>query len=105
AFLSECTALGLRACALNLGVGHPAPLVDGKPDWSPYLGLEAIINAGGHFLTLHEYWWRTGPQDGWGWHAGRFLSCPMNVPILIGECGIDLGVDAARWANEGGSRG
>ena len=25
----------------------------------------------------------------WGWWAGRFTQCPWQVPIIIGECGLD----------------
>lgn len=90
AFLAECTQRGLRAGALNLSVGWPANTgPDTPPDWRPYAPVEAVIRPGGHFLFLHSYWSKSGPQDMWGWWAGRYMKCPWNVPILIGECGID----------------
>jgi hypothetical protein len=42
-----------------------------------------------HPLGLHEYWPRTGPDDGWGWYAGRFTHVPNDCPIVISECGIN----------------
>lgn len=102
AWLDECTALGLRACALNLSVGWPANNGAGTPpDWKPYAPIEAAIQRGNHFLVLHEYWYRSGPRDGWGWFAGRLQHCPWDVPIIIGECGIDMYVDMKRWENDG----
>lgn len=102
AFLDECTRLHLRACALNLSVGWPANNgPDTPPDWSPYAPIEAAIKRGKHYLVLHEYWYRTGPRDGWGWFAGRLQHCPWDVPIIIGECGVDMYVDMQRWQNDG----
>jgi len=102
AFLDECTRLNLRACALNLSVGWPANNgPDTPPDWSPYAPIEAAIQRGKHYLVLHEYWYRTGPRDGWGWFAGRLQHCPWDVPIIIGECGVDMYVDMQRWQNDG----
>lgn len=102
AMLDECTQLGLRACALNLSVGWPANTGEGTPpDWKPYAPIEAAIKRGNHYLVLHEYWYRSGPADGWGWFAGRLQHCPWDVPIIIGECGIDMYVDMPRWENDG----
>lgn len=102
AFLDECTRLNMRACALNLSVGWPANNgPDTPPDWSPYAPIEAAIKRGKHYLVLHEYWYRTGPRDGWGWFAGRLQHCPWDVPIIIGECGVDMYVDMQRWQNDG----
>jgi murein DD-endopeptidase MepM/ murein hydrolase activator NlpD len=102
AWLDECTRLGLRACALNLSVGWPANNAPGEaPDWKPYAPIEAAIKRGNHYLCLHEYWYKSGPQDNWGWWAGRVQHCPWDVPIVIGECGIDLYVDMPRWEKDG----
>lgn len=101
AFLNALTDYHLRGTALELGVGWPADLnAKGKPDWSPYNDVLFAILKGNHFLGLHEYWYWTGPQDGWTWYAGRHLQCPFQVPIIITECGVDLGVDTERWKNE-----
>lgn len=106
AFLDECARLGLRACALNLSVGWPANTgPDTPPDWSAYAPVEAAIRRGNHFLCVHEYWYRSGPQDGAGWWAWRINRCRWDVPILIGECGVDNYVDHQRWKQEGGARG
>jgi murein DD-endopeptidase MepM/ murein hydrolase activator NlpD len=102
AMLDECTRLGLRACALNLSVGWPANTgPDTPPDWKPYAPIEASIKRGDHILTLHSYWYRSGPKDGAGWWAWRHRACPWDVPIIIGECGVDMYVDMKRWENDG----
>jgi hypothetical protein len=93
AFLDGCQAHGLRGGALQLSVGWPANNGENTPpDWAPYAGVEAAIRRGKHALVLHEYWATGGPGDGWGWYAGRFVRCPWDVPIVIGECGLDMGV-------------
>lgn len=102
AFLDECTRLGLRGCALNLSVGWPGNHgPDTPPDWTPYAPVQDAIKRGRHFLVTHEYWYRSGPQDGAGWWAWRLQHCPWDVPVIIGECGIDNYVDNTRWNNEG----
>lgn len=117
AFLDECTALGLRGGALQLSVGWPGNTgPDTPPNWAPYDGVEAAIQRGKHALVLHEYWADEGPREQWGWWCGRFMACPWQVPIIIGECGVDMfvkygagfdgnrgwqgQVDAARYAAE-----
>lgn len=91
AFCEECTRLGLRAGAMQLSVGWPANTgPDTPPDWSPYTPIEAAIRRGNHALVCHEYWADNGPSENWGWWAGRSLTCPWDVPIVIGECGVDM---------------
>lgn len=91
AFLDECTRLGLRAGALQLSVGWPANRgPDTPPDWTPFEPVREAIARGGHALVLHEYWAQAGPGEQWGWWAGRALRCPWDVPIVIGECGMDV---------------
>jgi hypothetical protein len=101
-FLDTLTAHNEKGNAFRLGVGHPADLVDGKPNWQPYTAIyEAIKRGNGlHALELHEYWYWTGPQDGWTWLAGRYLQCPWDVDIHIGESGVDNFVDNQRWQKE-----
>jgi hypothetical protein len=90
AFLDRLAQLGLRGAALNLSVGWPANNgADTPPDWSPYEPVHSAILRGKHFLCLHEYWDERGPEYNWGWWCGRYESCPWNVPIIIGECGLD----------------
>lgn len=108
AFLDHCTELGLRATAPCLGVGWPDNSGPGTPvNWQAYIdaGLEQAINRGGHWLELHEYFFKTGPQDNWTWWAGRHLQCPLNVPILLGEIGMDNLVADKRWDKEHDNRG
>lgn len=103
AFLDRCTELGIRACAPCLGVGWPDNTGPGTPvDWTPYAnaGLEQAIKRNGGMLSVHEYFYKTGPQDGWGWLAGRHLQCPFDVPIVLGEIGIDNYVYNERWQAE-----
>lgn len=90
AWLDALTSYGIRGTALNLSVGWPANEgIDMPPVWEPYKSLEAKILSGNHFLVLHEYWPKEGPEKHWGWMAGRALKCPFNVPIIIGECGME----------------
>jgi murein DD-endopeptidase MepM/ murein hydrolase activator NlpD len=57
-------------------------------------------------LVLHEYWADTGPKENWGWWGGRSLKCPWQVPIIIGETGIDMYVkDGSVAHNQRGWRG
>ena len=91
AFLDECQALGLRGGALQLSVGWPGNTGEGMPpNWAPFAPVEAAIQRGKHALVLHEYWADEGPHENWGWWGGRFMSCPWQVPIIIGECGVDM---------------
>lgn len=92
AFLDRLTALGgLRGLALNLSVGWPGNHgPDTPPDWTPLEPIHAALGRGKHLLGLHEYWCALGPDNGWGWWAGRYTKCPWtDVEILIGECGVD----------------
>lgn len=102
AFLNRCTELGLRATAPCLGVGWPDNSGPDTPvNWQPYInaGLEQAIKRGNHWLELHEYFDKSGPQLNWTWWAGRHLQCPLDVPILLGEIGMDNYVNAA-WSKQ-----
>ena len=107
AFLDRLTELGIRGGALNLSVGWPANRgVDEPPDWTPYEPVRDAMARGKHFLFLHEYWDHNGPGNRWGWWAGRALRCPWNVPIIIGECGMEervakIGLPPSRWGWQG----
>lgn len=92
AFCDQCTALGIKAAALNLSVGWPANNGGQTlPNWKPYYPVYEAIRRGNHVLCCHEY---TDDKQGvngmWGWWTGRTLTCPWDVPILIGEWGVDL---------------
>ena len=90
AFMEALEVQGARAGVLNLSVGWPGNNgPDTPPDWAPYEALFRPLLRGGHYLIVHEYWDVAGPGDGWGWWAGRVRACPWNVPIIIGEAGID----------------
>lgn len=106
AFLDECAAFALRASAFQWGVGWPNNKgAETPPDWSPYRAVYDAIKRGDHVMDVHEYWYDSGPADGWGWWAGRINKCDWDVPIIIGESGVDNYVDIVRWNNEGGNRG
>lgn len=94
AFLDKLNFLDMSGCALNLSVGWPANRgADTPVDWSAYEPVHQAILRGNHYLVLHEYWDRNGPQHMWKWWAGRYLQCPWNdVRIIIGECGVDQAV-------------
>ena len=94
ALVETAGAAGVRIVALNAGIGWPGNhgVYNAPPDWTPYSDLaDAIIEYDG-VLGLHEYWGLNGADELWGWWAGRYLTCPYNVPIIITECGIDTGV-------------
>jgi hypothetical protein len=91
AMCDEARGLGLRVGAMQLSVGWPANNgADTPPDWTPWHGVEDAILRGNHALVLHDYWADLGCGENWGWWAGRSLKCPWQVPIVIGECGIDM---------------
>lgn len=91
AMCDEGARLGLRVGAKQLSVGWPGNNgADTPPDWSQWHGVEDAIKRGNHVLVLHEYWADQGPFENWGWWGGRGIKCPWQVPIVIGECGIDM---------------
>jgi hypothetical protein len=107
AMCDEATELGLRVGAMQLSVGWPANTGPATPpDWSPYHGIDNAIRKNNGALILHEYWADAGPTENWGWWCGRSLKCPWQVPIIIGECGIDMFVkDGSVAHNQRGWRG
>lgn len=110
AFLQELHRYGLRGVALNLGVGHPTNggVPDAPPIWQPYAPVMEAMHPG-DFLGKHGYWDERGPEFNFKWWGGDWTQIPFNVPILIGECGLDKyvsdgGVPASRrgwrgWLN------
>lgn len=107
AMCDEATTLGLRVGAMQLSVGWPSNDKEGvPPNWQPYHGVDNAIRRNNGVLVLHEYWADQGPSENWGWWAGRALKCPWQVPIVIGECGIDMYVkDGSVPHNARGWRG
>lgn len=97
ALLDTCRLSGLIAGALNLSVGWPTnwdlpghPRPGAPPDWSVFPRTYKAIKRCGAILFKHEYWDNRGPTEGWRWWAGRYEQCPWDVPIIIGECGLDM---------------
>lgn len=104
AFLNELRRYDLRGGALNLSVGWPANTgTDTPPNWDGYWPVYEALKGTDHFLVLHEYWDRNGPAPMWGWWAGRYTKCDWEVPIIIGECGLDqyvagpTGIESRGW--------
>lgn len=91
ALCETATVFGLRVGAMQLSVGWPnndGP--DTLPNWSAWHGVDNAIRHNNGALICHEYWADNGPFENWGWWGGRVLKCPWQVPIVIGECGIDM---------------
>jgi len=87
----SATLFGLRVGAMQLSVGWPNNKGgESLPDWTPWHGVEIAIRRNGGALVCHEYFADQGPNENWGWWCGRVLKCPWQVPIVIGECGIDM---------------
>ena len=106
AMCSEASGLGLRVGAMQLSVGWPANTGEGTPpDWSPFDGVEDAIRRGNHALVVHEYHADNGPSENWGWWCGRVLKCPWQVPIVVGESGVDMFVKSAQFEGTRGWRG
>lgn len=106
ALCEEAAKLQLRVGAMQLGVGWPGNVgPDTPPNWNPWAGVEDAILNGNHALVLHEYWADSGPAENWGWWAGRSLKCPWNVPIVIGEAGLDMFVRSATFEGNRGWQG
>ena len=107
AFCENASIYGLKVGAMQFAVGWPANTgPDTPPDWSPLHAVEEAIIQNNGALICHEYWADTGPKELWGWWGGRSLKCPWKVPIIIGECGVDMYVkDASVQHNARGWRG
>jgi len=106
--LESCTQFGIRVMAGNLSVGWPRNLGrDMPPFWDSFLELEQPILRNRGFWGAHEYyyadpdesWFDGGAIGRWGWLTYRINHCPLNVPIIIGEWGMEKMVDVERWNN------
>lgn len=101
AMCDAATRLGLYVGAMQFSVGWPGNNgPDTPPDWSPWRGVEEAIQRNKGALVCHEYWADKGPGENWGWWGGRSLKCPWNVPIIIGECGLDMGVKSGSYEKQ-----
>jgi hypothetical protein len=105
-FLDTLRNHGLLGGALSLGVGWPNNSgTDTRVKWEPFETVRQAIVRGGHYLILHEYWDLQGPQQNLGWWFGRFKQCPWDVKIILGELGIDRGVQGPTWEGTRGFSG
>lgn len=87
----EATNFDLRVGAMQLSVGWPGNTgPDTPPNWEPFHGVDNAIRANHGALVAHEYFADNGPGEMWGWWCGRALKCPWQVPIIIGETGVDM---------------
>ena len=105
--LDEGHARGLNECIWNFSVSWPFASIDDAVEMQQYrsvvdnegwwndLGAAVGHMDAGDYVGLHEYWGRKGPLDlgAYPWLTGKHKLCPFNVPMLIGEYGIDLAVD------------
>lgn len=91
AFLDTLSQHGFIGGAMNLSVGWPTNIIDDEPSyWGWFDNTLAAIKRGNHYLVVHEYWSHAGLDYMYGWWAGRVTEqCPWDVPIIIGEAGID----------------
>lgn len=91
AMCDEATTLGLRVGAMQFSVGWPGNTgPDTPPNWEPFRDVDNAIRRNNGALICHEYWADNGPGEMWGWWGGRVLKCPWQVPIIIGETGVDM---------------
>jgi len=76
---------GLRGMLLNMATGHPSEWP--RPNWSWADDIAKVCEDGWHIFTVHEY----SHSQGLDYPArlGRFKFIPWNIPIFIGECGLD----------------
>lgn len=89
---------GIPVATLCLAVGHPE---EWPPKWDWARPLVDVLGANPlNMLELHSYWQLEGPnhvwrdehgneRKDWGALAGRYIHCPYDVPILVGEAGAD----------------
>lgn len=93
-------AYGMRLGVCVPSVGNFAKPGEHERSWATFKPLEKPIRDGGHILIVHEYWQPEGPDFVWtdeqgnrredaGNLAWRHHSIPLDVPILIGEAGVN----------------
>lgn len=106
-FMDNLTSYGIHGSAFEFSVGWPTNLNDEEASyWGFFEGSHQAIIRNKGVVNIHEYWYCTGPQTGWGWYGGRWAHIPwQDVKIVIGECGIENMVDEQRMKNEGRLRG
>jgi hypothetical protein len=106
AFLDTLKNHGLLGGGLSLGVGWPNNSgTDTRVRWEPFETVRQAIVRGNHYLILHEYWDIQGPTQNLGWWFGRFKQCPWDVKIILGEVGVDRGVQGNTWEGTRGYSG
>jgi len=93
---------GKRYAALAWSEGHPPPYWEDTAQypWQRFLEIQGPVFLSADVLTTHEYWYLRIHQDGmWLFHWGRWplwydqLPPEMQKPVIIGECGVDGGVN------------
>jgi len=105
AFLDKLKSFGMRGGALNLSVGFPDNRGTNKrPQWELWEPVYDAIRRGHHYLVCHEYWDIDGVMPWAQWWFDRLGMCPWDVPIIVGETGVDRGVNW-RWKRGDSPRG
>jgi len=93
---------GKRYAALAWSEGHPPPYWEDTPQypWQRFLDIQGPVFRSADVVTTHEYWYpRIDAEGMWLWHVGRWplwydkLPPEMRLPVIIGECGVDGGVN------------
>lgn len=98
--LQRATPLGVRLGVLVFSTGRPSLVGESPYDMAYFSRLEPLILANNGAAILHEYMQPEGMYAVWtdnegrerkdyGHLIGRHKHWPMNVPIIIGEWGIE----------------
>lgn len=98
--LTRGTQLGIRLGALVFSVGRPSLPGESQYDMAYFSRLEALFLAGNHSMLLNEYMQPEGMYAVWtdaegrerkdySYLIGRHKRWPMNVPVILGEWGIE----------------
>lgn len=82
--IRRCEQVGRKAVILNLQVGNPEP-----GDWAALRECCQLAKRGGHYLGLHEYWYREHTDT---YLIGRYRMAQRELgpdcpPIVITELG------------------
>jgi hypothetical protein len=89
AALSVAPQYDIALAIFNFSVGWPSVSVLDAEDWWGDFASSIQCCGPWDYAVVHEYWSHRGPAFDWPYLAGRHYQYPYDVPLLIGECGID----------------